>query len=1096
MTATVQGPDAPLYAAFISYRHREADRRWAQWLVEALETWRTPDRLVRAGYPASLGRVFRDDDELNAVAELTPAIRNALWNAAHLLVVCSPETPASTWVRAEIRLFQHWGRADRILPVLIDGDPARSFPPELIRTEIVGEGPDAEFRIVEPRAADGSPRPGVSEAEQREHVLLTLAASLLGCTFAELRDRHEERERKLTDTAWFEDINWRHGAPEGVGAIDEARARRRLVSYRFSSRGGRVVQAVRVNNAGVPEADTFGGVCQWDVTWREDGSVEFVEERDVLGRIRLRRRLNPAATVVDLTRPDDTAWAAAGIVAGYGFDNQTLASAKVQKTSIVRHLLDLDDHGRVVRRRYCRDAFNTPAPDAAGHYGEIVRRDEHGRILEARPLDADGRPMVQRNGVAVTAMAYDDRGRMTSWRHLGPDGSPTPVRADVCGGFQTYDADGNLATAASVDAHGRPTLDDRGFAEVRYRFDPDRGVGEEVYLDADGAPVLCKELHAGRLWRLDERGRIVEVIFIDAHGAPAAAKPGYATVRYAFDSRDQVIHRAFYAADGRPTVDREGVHAVRIERNAQGDLAQVEHLDVDGAPCVGREGYASLRVEYDARGDMTRIGAFGVDGTPVIRRDGYAVMTHAYDLKGNCIQTRYFGADGAPCTAKDGYARIDERYDEAGQIVERRLFGADDLPIAGAEGYAVLRVLRDGFGHPVRLDYFDTEDRPTLCRQGYAILHQAYDGYGNLEALRCLDAEGRPIVSRLGFASAQRTMDARGQLLSESFFGVDGEPILGPNGYARLEFDYDARGGEIEQRCLGLDGEPVMARQGYARLLRTYDARGAMIEARCLGPDGAPCLHRDGWAVMRMTYDARGNPRSGAYFGIDGRPAANAEGYARVETVHDERDNQIEAACFGPDGQPCLNRDGYARERVDYDPGGGVRRAAYFGVDDAPVLRERRSADEDDHLRGLFGAWRPGLLAALGVDPEAPGGAFAVLEQDLDARGVVRARRFLGLRGEPVDGPEGFCRYETQTDARARLCRIAGYTVDGRVLGLDLSYTPYDEVDRVRFTDAEGASWTSPIGVPGLRCVYGASLALSAVELLDPHDQVLATIPA
>ena len=44
------------YDAFISYRHRPEDRAFAEWLVDALECFETPERLVREGYPAGVSR--------------------------------------------------------------------------------------------------------------------------------------------------------------------------------------------------------------------------------------------------------------------------------------------------------------------------------------------------------------------------------------------------------------------------------------------------------------------------------------------------------------------------------------------------------------------------------------------------------------------------------------------------------------------------------------------------------------------------------------------------------------------------------------------------------------------------------------------------------------------------------------------------------------------------------------------------------------------------------------------------------------------------------------------------------------------------------
>src|ERR1700742_92742 len=94
------------YRAFISYRHVERDRKWARWLIEKLETYRTPRSLVRAGAPSHIGHLFRDDDEIPASSDLGDEIHEALRQSQFLIVVCSPDTPGSSWVRREIEFFR------------------------------------------------------------------------------------------------------------------------------------------------------------------------------------------------------------------------------------------------------------------------------------------------------------------------------------------------------------------------------------------------------------------------------------------------------------------------------------------------------------------------------------------------------------------------------------------------------------------------------------------------------------------------------------------------------------------------------------------------------------------------------------------------------------------------------------------------------------------------------------------------------------------------------------------------------------------------------------------------------------------------------
>jgi hypothetical protein len=170
------------YGAFVSYRHTDPDRQWAKWLHSELETYRVPKRLVAAGVPDRVGRVFRDEEELSASADLSQRISEALGDARFLIVVCSPRTPESRWVNQEVKRFQAQGRADRLLALLIEGEPDQSFPPAL--------------RNLEPLAADVRPVAGESGRTVKKTALLKLLAGILGVPYDDLRRREEERTRR------------------------------------------------------------------------------------------------------------------------------------------------------------------------------------------------------------------------------------------------------------------------------------------------------------------------------------------------------------------------------------------------------------------------------------------------------------------------------------------------------------------------------------------------------------------------------------------------------------------------------------------------------------------------------------------------------------------------------------------------------------------------------------------------------------------------------------------------------------------------------------------------------------------------------------
>ncbi len=189
------------YDAFISYRHVEPDRRWAQWLHKAIETYRVPRKLAgRGGLRRRVGPVFRDEDELPASADLSREIDQALQQSRFLIVICSPRTPQSEWVNREAERFRELGRGENILALLIEGEPAQAFPRALceIRRRIVDESGLSrdEIEQVEPLAADVRPTRSEGPRYLRRMARLRLLACILGCRFDELRQREQERRTR------------------------------------------------------------------------------------------------------------------------------------------------------------------------------------------------------------------------------------------------------------------------------------------------------------------------------------------------------------------------------------------------------------------------------------------------------------------------------------------------------------------------------------------------------------------------------------------------------------------------------------------------------------------------------------------------------------------------------------------------------------------------------------------------------------------------------------------------------------------------------------------------------------------------------------
>jgi len=189
------------YRAFLSYSHR--DKSWAKWLHAALEGYRIDKDLVGretpvGPVPKTLRPIFRDRDDFSAGHSLTAQTLAALEASDFLIVLCSPDAARSKYVNEEIRRFKALGRPERVIPVIVDGEPGiaerECFPPAL-RYRV-----DADGTLVgepeEPLAADVT-----SQGDGKVLACQKVVAALLSLRLDEIV-RRAERTRKRRHRVW------------------------------------------------------------------------------------------------------------------------------------------------------------------------------------------------------------------------------------------------------------------------------------------------------------------------------------------------------------------------------------------------------------------------------------------------------------------------------------------------------------------------------------------------------------------------------------------------------------------------------------------------------------------------------------------------------------------------------------------------------------------------------------------------------------------------------------------------------------------------------------------------------------------------------
>jgi len=176
------------YDAFISYRHGELDGFVAEKLHKMLETYRIPGVIAKKIGKKKLSRIFRDREELPTSSNLSDSINDALENSSFLLLICSKRTCQSLWVMREVERFGELHGKDKIITLLIDGEPDESFPPGLREREVNGE-----TIFVEPLAADIRAETWKGSIKLLKEEKLRLLSPILGCAFDDLRRRHRRR---------------------------------------------------------------------------------------------------------------------------------------------------------------------------------------------------------------------------------------------------------------------------------------------------------------------------------------------------------------------------------------------------------------------------------------------------------------------------------------------------------------------------------------------------------------------------------------------------------------------------------------------------------------------------------------------------------------------------------------------------------------------------------------------------------------------------------------------------------------------------------------------------------------------------------------
>ncbi len=174
----------------------------AELIRDSILRYRLPKGTAPADPSLSYDRICLDASGA-PLNEETCALQDA---SRYLLLLCSPSARASAAISDRLVRFREKNGRDKIIAVLLSGEPSEAFPPEFIETKQVQRIlPDMsivwETETIEPVASDLRAKDSREARQRLRYETVRIIATVLGLHPDELERRHERRRHRAIRTA-------------------------------------------------------------------------------------------------------------------------------------------------------------------------------------------------------------------------------------------------------------------------------------------------------------------------------------------------------------------------------------------------------------------------------------------------------------------------------------------------------------------------------------------------------------------------------------------------------------------------------------------------------------------------------------------------------------------------------------------------------------------------------------------------------------------------------------------------------------------------------------------------------------------------------
>lgn len=818
---------------------------------------------------------------------------------------------------------------------------------------------------------------------------------------------------------------------------------------------------------------------------------------------------------------------------------------------------EYSSEGHPIRIRYL-DTTGTATYHKDGYHQVVQSFDENGNLVERLFRGKQGDLVVRRGGYHRERRAYDERGLLVETAYDALDLKPTLIDDGYCRVTREFDSRGYQVREEYWGLHGRRVTTVRGMAQWRATLDARGNQIAVDYLDEFGNLAETVDGYARVVSTRGASGEVLEEQYFDRNGQLAVNqssdlaisrstfKAGKETGYESLNERGKPPQNSRWMVKGSAEPDETWSNVRWIYTTSSGSQVRqeetydprrrlVRQVRFDLADNTFMTGTSSWEAEYDSWGRKTRVDYLTDDGSSLVRG---TFETTIYDQWGNALEIAYFESDGKR-RPEGGFALKKQKFDPLGHVIEEATFDTDGHPVAVNQVSRIVRTYTPD-GKLATEEFFDPPNQLAAGPDGYAARKNAYDQARNLVRVEYLGPDRRPVKGPGGIASittthsswgapltieyrdelgglvvnageeyarAEFAYNAAGQKVSESFWDSAGVPFAGETrGHFRAEWRYDDAGRLLESTRFGTSPETnvyaerqIHAPHGEIAEVQYIDEAGRLTHhelfgyarrivefmeqtgepkpsaERFLDADGKPVVDLSrGYAFQRWSYDDQGRMSRRSFEDAEGNPVLvleDGEEFATIEWQHDDEDGSVVATLRGRQyqgtegeavefiaerrtndaGRPKASYDGYAFHEMRYDP-----------LRPGLLIAEWYLGDKGSPVLGPDGYYR--LVQTW--DEEGNVRERAYLDErgapKLSVEGYGRTAReyaggrlteesFFGERGELVPGPEGFARRRIERDAALRQVKVSFYDDQDRPM---IVGTGYSEI-RLTFDGAD-----------------------------------------